>query len=122
MTEDEKARFISDPQGFISYVKNPGFTRYTDKIIAPAYEKLKSRGILNAKVTPESYFAYRIFEDESLATAISKSASKGSTFFALVGNGRCKFGYGVQERLNRVLNINYGEAQGERGSADVVSL
>ena len=108
LTDTEKSSSITDPQAFISFVKNPGFTRYTERIISPAFQKLKSRGILSEKVTQESYFGYRIYEDEAISTMIANYASRDTTFVALVGSGRTKFGYGIQERTIRILNTKYG--------------
>ena len=108
LSDAEKSDAITDPQAFVNFVKNPGFTRYTEKIISPAYQKLKSRGILGEKVTQESYFGYRIYEDEAISTMIANYASRDTTFVALVGNGRTKFGYGIQERTLRILSAKYG--------------
>ena len=123
LTADEKSSSITDPQAFVNYVKTPGFTRYTERIIVPAYQKLKSRGILSERATPESYFGYRIYEDEAISTLIANSAAKGLTFIALVGNGRTKFGYGIQERISRILKSKFDDGTtSSTQDVDVVSM
>ena len=130
LTEAEKSRAITDPQAFVNYVKTPGFARYAERVIAPAYQKLKSRGILGEKVTQESYLGYRIYEDEAMSTLISNYVSKDTTFVALVGNGRTKFGYGVQGRISRILNQRYdlgassspSTGENRKEESDVVSM
>ena len=107
LTDKEKEEYITDPLGFIEYVKSAGFQKFTERVIVPAYQILKNRGILNDKITPENYFAYRIFEDEALASIIADKSVKGTTLVALLGSAKVKFGYGVQERLQRLLRNKF---------------
>ena len=120
LTDTEKSKYIVDPKGFISITQNPGFTKYTDRIIVPAYEKLAENGILSKSITPETYFAYRIFEDEAVAAKIALSSSRDTTTIVLLGQGKVKFGFGVQERVERNLMIKYQDSQST--PVDVLSI
>jgi len=66
---------------------------------------------------------YRIYEDEAISTLIANSAAKGQTFIALVGNGRTKFGYGIQERISRILKSKFDDGTtSSTQDVDVVSM
>ena len=112
LTDKEKSMYILDSQGFIDFVRIPGFKQYTDRIIVPEYDEFVKRISSSKTVTPETYFASRIFEDEALACKIAIDADNNSTLVVILSNQKVKFGYGVQERIARNLQLKYNQTAG----------
>jgi hypothetical protein len=103
LSEEEKSKYIADPEGFISLVRDPGFTTYTDKVIITGFNAAIQSGAISTSVTAESYFASRIFDDEALACSIAQKSLFDETMVVLLSSEAVKFGFGVEERLRRNL-------------------
>lgn len=103
LSEEEKSKYIADPEGFISLVRDPGFTTYTDKVIITGFNAAVRSGAIPTSATTESYFASRIFDDEALACSIAQKSLFDETMIVLLSSEAVKFGFGVEERLRRNL-------------------
>lgn len=101
LSDDDRAKYIVDGQGFVDFVRLPGFKRYTDRVILPSYEFYAANKLLGDNPSPEKFFASRIFKDEAIAgkAAMYINANPDSMMVALMDKEHTKFGYGVQERL-----------------------
>ncbi|CAM9224596.1 unnamed protein product, partial [Heterosigma akashiwo] len=65
LSGEERRQYVSDPQGFINAVRDPGFKLYSDAVILSSFEDHVDMGIYPA--TPEAqrnFFAGRILWDE----------------------------------------------------------
>jgi hypothetical protein len=105
LSDEEKARYLADPDGFLALVRDPGFQRYTDKLILPSFQSASRLGVVSGSVTTETFFATRIFEDEALACSIARNSRSDETMIVLLDAERVKFGFGVEERLRRNLRF-----------------
>jgi hypothetical protein len=100
ITDSERSAYITDAEGFVEFVRLPGFKRFSDKVILPSYAFYVSNNLLGKDPSPEKFFASRIFKDEAIAGKAAQYLANrdGTTLVALLGMEHCKFGYGVQER------------------------
>lgn len=105
LTADDRAKYIGNSDDFVGFVRSPGFERYTDRVVLPAYEFYAANKLLGGSPSPEKFFSSRILKHEAIATRTAAYVAEhpGSTMLAVVANENVKFGYGVQERVKRGL-------------------
>jgi hypothetical protein len=100
---------VPDPEGFISSVQGDGFARYANSAIKEDYNNaLITRNSAPPQINSgEKYFSNRILLDETLASkvvATVRSNVRGDSPVVLVSDiARVRFGYGLTERLKRLL-------------------
>lgn len=101
LSDDDRNKYILDGQGFVDFVRLPGFKRYTDRVILPSYDFYASNKLLGDNPSPEKFFASRIFKDEAIAGKAAQyiAANSNTMMVALVAMEHAKFGFGAQERL-----------------------
>jgi len=100
LTEADRDTYVPDPLGFVGSVKGDGFQRYTERVILPTYDPT-----LGKNLSPEKFFAARIFTDEAVAAAAAAyvAGNPKTCLVVLAGEDRVKFGYGIRERTVREL-------------------
>ena len=120
---------IPDPTGFVASVQGEGFSRYTNSVIKEDYSNTmrsvtavgagggegggektalasKGGGLANIP-SGEKYFSNRILLDETLASKIVatlRSVPQRTAPLVVVSDlSRVRFGYGLMERIKRLL-------------------
>jgi hypothetical protein len=106
LTDTDRSKYVPDSLGFLNTVKNPGFQRYADKVIASSYQSDLQNGIIPLQTNLENYFGNRILVDEGIASTASSFVNNNpDTILVLISNkDRVIFGYGIQERARRHLS------------------
>ena len=106
LTDTDRSKYVPDSSGFLNTVRNPGFQRYADKVIASSYQSDLQNGIIPPQTNLENYFGNRILVDEGIATTASSFVNTNpDTILVLISNkDRVIFGYGIQERARRHLS------------------
>ena len=104
LSDEEKAIYVPDIDGFVEGVKKPGFRRYADNVIFDSY----ARKNVDKNITPEQYFSLRILQDEAMAAkAVSYSAAHKNQLLVLISPlDRVIFGYGIYDRIRRYQESN----------------
>lgn len=103
LSEEEKAKYVPDLNGFVESVKQPGFRRYTDNVIIESF----ATNNVDKTVTPEQHFSLRILQDEAIAAkAASYSAANSNQLLVLISPlDRVIFGYGIYARIKRYQQL-----------------
>ena len=121
LSNEERERYVSDTNGFVSSVTSKGFKRYADTVIADNFAR---KGTRETQLTAEKFFAVQILQNEGTATALSRYAnehSKESLVVLVTDNARIRFGFGLQDRTKALL-MTGEEAFVEGGSEGVLSI
>mmetsp|Transcript_6716 Transcript_6716/g.8833 ORF Transcript_6716/g.8833 Transcript_6716/m.8833 type:complete len:444 (+) Transcript_6716:3-1334(+) len=107
LDSEERRQYVSDPTGFISAVRDPGFKAYSDRVILSSFEDHVEMGIYPpTSEAQRNFFAGRILWDEAMADKASKFVRENpdTLMTVLIGSDHVKFGYGSAWRCDRLLN------------------
>jgi len=121
LSEEEKAKYVPDLNGFVESVKQPGFRRYTDNVIIESFTTKN----VDKNVTPEQHFSLRILQDEAIAAkAASYSAANSNQLLVLLSPlNRVIFGYGIYSRIKRYQQLyNAGKVEVDAKPVEKESL
>lgn len=98
---ERRANYVADSEGFIAWTQDPKWRMYTEKSL------LKDFIPFDEKDSPGNYFAQKILEHETMATAIAKYAMRNPKSL-IVGVAQIKdlrFLGGPNGRLSRVCKV-----------------
>lgn len=69
LTGEERKRYVENPQDFVSFARQPGFVKYSERILIP-----EARSYVTDKASLGNFVAGRILRDEALATSAVRLA------------------------------------------------
>ena len=129
LTDEDRSRYVPDPQDFVSSVTSKGFKRYADNVIVDNYNRAAQQLVREGKTekdmpSSEKFFASQILENEGTAATLAKSAvqNKDRIVVLVTDSTRVKFGYGVKERSKKLLNVVSEGSAGADDTDDVLSV
>mmetsp|Transcript_18327 Transcript_18327/g.28561 ORF Transcript_18327/g.28561 Transcript_18327/m.28561 type:complete len:421 (-) Transcript_18327:935-2197(-) len=104
LTEEEKNKYVADKKGFISFARNPGYSKYVNSVVMPSYEFHAKMGILGPDPDPARFFAGRILWDEGMSNVAFEymKDKPGKTMVILEGADHVKFRQGSVGRMERL--------------------
>ena len=102
---------LPDPTGFVDSVQGEGFSRYVNNVVSVEYgNALAAAGTGTAAasvVSAERFLSNRILLDETLASkavgTIRQQPLRDAPLVLVTDLSRVRFGYGIVERLKRLL-------------------